>query len=249
VYAVGHARLTVRGRWMAAVLACGDDALLSHRSAAALWGMAQAHARQIDVTSVGRSRAGPRGITLHRSRSVHDDDRTVSEGIRVTSIARTLLDLAEVVSPRKLERAIEEGERLRLLDLRALTRLCARSRGRHGVAPLRALLEKLEPPPETRSELERLFIQLCRDSGLPRPAVNVSLAGYEVDAHWPGSRLVVELDGYAFHRTRAAFERDRARDARLQLAGYQVLRVTSRRLLGEPRELAAAIRSMLARAL
>jgi len=162
-------------------------------------------------------------------------------------VARTLLDQAAAVSFVRLERAFEEAERRRLLDLRALERLLVRSRGHHGLAPVGALLAQAwQPLPETRSELERSFLELCRGAGLPDPLVNTMVAGLEVDTLWASDRLVVELDGFAFHHTSTAFERDRRRDARLQLAGYRVLRVTARWLEGEPAAVAATVRSLLA---
>src|SRR5207302_645130 len=232
VYAVGHPRVTGPGRWMAAVLACGDGALLSHRSAGALWGIGSGAGSRVDVTAIGRSRRGHPGITLHQVRGLHPDDRARRDGVPVTSLARTILDLAEVLNRSQLARAFEEAERLQLLDVRAIRRLCERSAGRRGLGPLGNLLSNhMRPLPETRSELERLFVDLCRAAALPPPALNVSVAGFEVDAVWQDRGLVVELDGFAFHRTRAAFERDRARDATLQLAGYRVLRLTARRLV------------------
>jgi hypothetical protein len=199
------------------------------------------------VTAPGRSRQPSRKIAVHRVRSLNREDRTDVDLIPVTTVARTLLDLAEVVDPQRLERAFEEAERLRLLDLRAIESTCMRNPGRRGLKLLNALLPSLSPPAETRSELERRFIAFCREAGLPLPEVNVIVEGFEVDAFWRDSWLLVELDGYAFHRTRAAFERDRARDAALQVAGYRVLRITSRRLADEPAALAEAIRRLLAR--
>jgi hypothetical protein len=167
------------------------------------------------------------------------------EGIPVTSVARTLLDLAEVVDLQRLERAFEEADRLRLLDLRAIDDTISRNPGRHGLKTLRALLHSVHPVTETRSELERRFVAFCRDAGLPPPSVNAIVEGFEVDAIWTDRRLVIELDSYEFHHTRAAFERDRARDAALQLAGYRVLRLTWRRLSEEPEAVAATIRRLL----
>jgi hypothetical protein len=231
---------------MAATLACGDDAVLSHRSAAAHWGFGFGAGARIDVTAAGRSRSGQPGIDLHHVRALNPDDRALRDRIPVTNVSRTLLDLAEVVSPRQLARAFEEAERLQLLDLAATKRLYERSRGRHGLRPLDDLLSRYcRPLPETRSELERLFVDFCDEAGLPPPSVNVIVAGFEVDAAWLGRRLLVELDGFAFHRTRAALERDRARDAALQVAGYRVLRVTVRRIAEEPAEVANAIRLLL----
>jgi predicted transcriptional regulator of viral defense system len=245
VYAVGHPAIGFHGRLMAAVLACGAGALLSHRSAAWMWGLRRASGSGIDVT--GPRCRGRKGIAVHRARNLRDDDRSVVEAIPVTSVARTLLDLAEVARPRELERAVEEAERLRLFDLGAVEELSARSRGRRGLRRLRALLADVDvTPPPTRSELERGFFELCRKAGLPVPSTNIFLAGFEVDAAWPEQWLVVELDGYAFHGSRAAFERDRLRDAALQAAGYRVVRVTHRRLRTERAAVTETLRSMLA---
>jgi Protein of unknown function (DUF559) len=171
----------------------------------------------------------------------------VRDGIPVTTVGRTLLDLAEVVSPIQLRRAFEEADRLELIDIRAIEQLLDRSRGRRGLKPLAALLATHRgPAPPIRSELERLFLDLCHRADLPPPTVNAHVEGLEVDALWPEQRLIVELDGYAFHRTRASFEHDRTRDATLQLAGYRVLRVTHRRLEAEPAAVAGTVRSLLA---
>lgn len=227
------------------MLAVGEGGLLSHRAAAALAGIAPIPSGRIDVTFPARKSSRP-GIRLHCVRHLHPDDRAEVDGVPVTSVARTLLDLAEVVSADRLARAFENADRMRLIDMRALHELCARSRGRHGLKPLRALLAEYAPSAvDTRSELERRFLGLCREAGLPRPLVNTVVAGHEVDALWPDRRLVAELDGYAFHGTRVAFERDRARDASLQLAGYRVLRFTARMLDRDREEVAAAIRSLL----
>jgi hypothetical protein len=165
----------------------------------------------------------------------------------VTSVARTLLDLSESTRPWLLKRAIEEAERQGLFDLRALDRLLTRSTGRHGLRSLRAALRDYQPPVFTRSELERRFRDLCRAAGFPSPGSNLWVEGAEVDMVWPDKRLIVELDSHEFHRTRAAFERDRMRDTALQLAGYRVLRITDRRLESEPEEVAASVRALLDR--
>ncbi|MGH2990929.1 MAG: endonuclease domain-containing protein [Solirubrobacterales bacterium] len=163
----------------------------------------------------------------------------------MTTASRTILDLAAVLSTRALERAIEATDRHRLLDIAELTRLCETSRGRKGTTRLSSLLALHRPLPETRSELEHRFLRLCREAGLPQPAVNTPIAGIEVDFVWPDAQLVVELDGYAFHRDRASFERDRRRDSALQLAGHRVLRVTHRRLMEEPSAVVAELRALL----
>jgi predicted transcriptional regulator of viral defense system len=246
VYAVGQPRIAGPGRLLAAVLACGDQALLSHRSAAALWELLPYAGSRVHVTAARRGRRSLRGICVHSIRRPHAENRAAHDGIPVTSVPRTLLDLAPTVRQHQLERAFEQAERLRLLDLAAVISLCERSNGHRGLRRLLPLLAQAElPVAETRSELERRFLRLCDDNGLPPAAVNVVVAGHEVDAVWPAARLVVEVDGFEYHGTRAAFERDRARDADLQLAGFRVLRVTARRLSREPQAIASAIQSLL----
>jgi Protein of unknown function (DUF559) len=246
VYAVGHRHLSREGRWMAAVLACGPRALLSHQDAATLLGLLRTSGNRVHVTA-GRPPEGHPGIVLHRSRRIHPEDREVEDGIQVTSVPRTLLDLAESVPQWLLGRAIDEAERRGLFDLRALDRLIERSHGRHGLRQLRAALRAYRPIPFTRSELERRFLDLCRQAGLPAPSVNLFVEGMEVDFVWPEQRVVVELDSQAHHRTTRAFEEDRRRDATLQVAGYRVLRVTHHRLEAEPLEVVREIRALLDR--
>jgi very-short-patch-repair endonuclease len=242
VYSTGHTALPVRGRWLAAVLALGPRAFLSHRDAAALWELRRCDRGAVDVTLAGSARRRQPGITMHRTRGMHVTDRARRHGIPVTSVARTLLDLAEVVSPTQLQRAYEEAERMRLLDVRSIAAVLERSNGRRGAAKLRALLD-YDPSAaaETRSELERLFLDLVRTAGLPMPAVNVMVAGYEVDAYWSQARLVVELDSYSHHGHHSAFERDRTKQAELRLAGCEVLRLTHRKLTREGRWVVATI--------
>jgi predicted transcriptional regulator of viral defense system len=245
VYAVGHRRVTARGRWMAAVLACGSGAVLSHRSAAALWGFLDAASPRVDVTTPSRSGSSVPRIRRHRVRHLPPEDTTKVDGIPVTTLARTLFDLAEVLDQDALERAFEAAERSELLDMRAIELTCERSPGRRAHKRLRCLLASLSSALPTRSELERLFHRVCRLTDLPLPQVNVLVEGLEVDAFWPAHRLVVELDSFEFHKTRAAFERDRARDTTLLLAGYRVVRITYRRLRDDPDEVAETVRNLL----
>ena len=184
-------------------------------------------------------------MDVHRTRRLDPEDRATEDGIPVTTVARTLLDLAEVLPAGDLARAIEASETLQLFDLRAVEDVIARSPGRRGLRPLRRALDAYRPAPFTRSPLEVRFLSLCRDAGFPQPAVNVEIAGLEVDAVWDDARLVVELDSRTFHDTSIAFERDRIRDATLQLAGYRVLRVTHRRLLREPEAVLHTVRQLL----
>jgi very-short-patch-repair endonuclease len=230
VYAVGHAALRREGRWLAAVLACGPRAVLSHVSAAAHWGLLQSDATLIDATAPASRRGAP-AIRLHRSRSLIARDTTTHQGIPITTIARTLLDLAATIKPHRLERALAQAERLQLYDHRAIEALLATANGHRG-KPLLAQATAREPK-FTRSELEAWFLTLVRDAGLDEPEVNLTLTApdhprLEVDFCWPSHRLIVELDGWETHRTRAAFEADRAKDAALQAAGWRVLRFTHR---------------------
>jgi hypothetical protein len=247
VYAVGHTALPLRGHWIAAVLAAGEGALLSHRSAAALLGLRPDGRARVDVTVAGQARRHHAGVHVHRARNLQPADRAVRDGIPVTALPRTLLDLATVVNARQLERAFEAGERLRILDMRALHGLAARSRGHHGLGAFRELIARHHVVPETREELERLFIDFCDRHGIPRPVCNAAVEGFIVDALWSHARLVVEIDGFEFHRTRAMFESDRARDATLQLAGYTVIRVTSRHLEHDAGRVVHTLRRLLAR--
>lgn len=246
VYAPGRPVSTPRGRWLAAVFACGGDAVLSHGSAAALWGLKRAVEAHPHVLVTHMRAPGPAGVIVHRTRSLPGSQRTARDRIPITTVARTLLDLAAIVNAATLRRTFEEADRLRLLDLKALIELRGVATGRRGIGNLDALLSELHEPEIDRSELERRFAELCDREDLPRPARNVIAAGFEVDALWPAERLVVELDGFSNHRSRAAFERDRERDAALMLAGFRVLRVTYRRLEREPNAVAEAIRSLLA---
>jgi very-short-patch-repair endonuclease len=242
VYAVGHRLLTLRGRWLAAVLACGPNSVLSHGSAAALWGIAKPGPRIEVAVDGGRRRPG---ILVHCA-SLVDAERTRVDGIPVTAVPRTLIDLAATLPTERLERAWEEADRLGLLGLVEIERASADARGRPGTAAVRRLIADAFEPSFTRSSLEDAFVAFCRRRELPMPRVNFTVLGQEVDAFWPGKALVVELDGYAFHRHRAAFERDRARDAALQAAGMSVLRITFRRLRDDPDGVETEIRRLLA---
>ncbi|MEA2401436.1 MAG: hypothetical protein QOK00_1839 [Thermoleophilaceae bacterium] len=226
VYAVGHLALTVDSRRMAAVLACGPGALLSHRAAGSAQGLLTS-SPQFDVTAP-RGRKPRAGIVIHRSRLIHPEDRSLVRGIPVTSVARTLVDLADVLSAERLARAVHEAEVRRAFDLRAIDRVLARLPGRTGRHRLRQVLRAYRPDPRfTRSRGERRLLNLCRRRGLPPPAANVWVAGYEVDAYWADVRVAVEFDGGDTHDTRRAFHEDRIRDRRLAGEGIRVVRVTS----------------------
>ena len=214
---------------MAALLACGPGAVLSHRSAAMLWDLRQG-ATPIPDVSVPRSRERRPGIRMHRPRRLDRRDITVVDGFRVTTVARTLADMAAVTTPQQLETIFEAALRRDLLDMRRALELC---HGRRGTRHLRRLIAQATAPEPTRSELEKRFRRQCRKRGLPLPSFNVLVSDLDVDAYWQKENLVVELDSWEFHRTRAAFERDRARDAKLVAAGHRVMRFTWRQLEGQ----------------
>jgi very-short-patch-repair endonuclease len=251
VYSVGHSVATREKRYMAAVLAVGPDAVLSHRSAAAVWGIREDRRVSIDVTAPNRRGRFPRGIDAHRDGSLTQTDRASLYGIPCTSVPRTLLDLAAVVPVWELRKAISEAEVLRILDHDAVRRLIKRSRGRRGVARLRMLLDDIHPETKrTRSEMELLFLRMCDRAGLPRPEVNVALdvGGRQLrpDFLWRDAGLIVEADSRRYHDTDSAFQSDRRREQHLQLAGWRVSRCTWEQIEREPRTLAETIRGLLA---
>jgi very-short-patch-repair endonuclease len=234
VYAVGHTALTRKGQLMAAVLACGMGAVLSHRSAAERWHIAAADASTVDVTVPRRTLKGQPGLRLHLVRDLHRHDWLIRDRLPVTTPERTLLDLAEVLPERQLRRAAQEAARMRRFNQRAIKDLLDRSPGRRGQRQLRMLLSDAAIEPRSRSELEDRFHQLVKEANLEAPESNAKLLGYRVDALWRREKIVVELDGFQDHGTRERFETDREPDAALQLAGFKVLRFTDRMLARQP---------------
>jgi very-short-patch-repair endonuclease len=242
VYTVLPGLLSSDGRRMAAVLACGPDAVLSHLSAAALWGIRQSD--RIEVTRRTGCR-GPKGVTVHRS-AVRADERTTHRGIPTTTVPRTLLDLSAVVHPDALRSALRQAEQLRLTDPLSLHDLAKRYPRRPGVGAIKALLAEASIGARVvRSELEERFQAFLLDAGLPLPQTNQRVEGYEVDCVWPEQRLIVELDGHATHSPAHAFEGDRARDRRLEAAGWHVIRITWRQLHEETHLVEADLRRLL----
>jgi hypothetical protein len=251
VYAVGHRRLSPDGCLMAAVIACGPKAVLSHRSAAAALGLRRDSRARVDVTAPGRRGRVPIGIDAHRDESLLPADYAEVRGIPCTSLARTLLDLAAVVSSRELRNAITQAEVERAFDLTAVREVIERSRRRRGVARLRQAISEHDPRDErTRGKLERRFLAFCRHFGLPLPEVNVPLViddvQLEVDFLWRDARLVVETDDRYSHFTLTAFEKDRRRDQRLKLAGWEVIRCTWHQVVDDPGELSKTLGTLLA---
>jgi hypothetical protein len=243
VYAVGHGVLTIEGRSMAAVLAAGANAVLSHATAAAAWDLRPIGTGAIHVTVPGdpgrRRRAG---IRIHRSTTLEPPGTTTHRGIPITTPARTIIDLAATLKGRPLEQALDRAEQLGLIDFADLTV----QPGRPGSPSLQAVLSLYTAGSTfTRSELEERFFALCDDHGLPRPASNTRIEGSEVDFVWRDARLIVEVDGYRYHRSPSAFEDDRERDVVLSLAGWRVLRFTWAQLTRRPAWVARAVRLAL----
>jgi very-short-patch-repair endonuclease len=245
VYALGHGALRPQARPLAAVLGSGPDAALSHAAAAAHWEVRPSAATLIDVTVPRRIRGQP-GIRHHLA-VLPADQVTIHDGIPVTTVARTIVDLAGVVPEPALRRAMEAAEGARLVDWAQVEAL-AQDR-RRGVRALRAILAERELGRRvTKRELEAAFLDLLRREGLPLPATNAWVEGFEVDCVWRDARLVVELDSRRYHATDGAFERDRARDRRLAAAGWIVVRVTWRQIHDEPFALLADLSGLLVRA-
>jgi very-short-patch-repair endonuclease/predicted transcriptional regulator of viral defense system len=250
VYSVGHQVISREGRWLAAVLASGPEAVLSHWSAAALWMVRPSSRSIIDVTDPQKSRSWD-GIKRHH-KALPADEITVKEGIPVTTVPRTIFDLAATEPVNAVQSMLREAEHRNLWDRLSLWDLVERYPGRRGVRRVRVALERLgeEPAGHERSPLEERFAAFLRRHGLPLPRFNDWITaggkGYEVDCHWPGSGQIVELDGWEGHRTRSAFREDRARDRRLRVAGYSVTRITWNQLDDEPEAVAADLRALLA---
>lgn len=249
VYAVGHVHESGLVRRMAAVLTCGDGAVLSHLGALAHWELRGSSARKIHVTvprrNASRSRAG---IVVHRSLVLPPSETATHRAIPVTSVARSLLDGAAILAPHALSRAVERCEILRLFDLAAVAHTLRLHPTHPGAARLRSAIELFCDDEITRSDLEAMMLGICEGHALPRPLVNHIVEGEEVDFFFREQRLVVETDGRETHLTRAAFERDRARDAHLAVAGHRVVRFTYRQVLRDQSAVAATLRALLAQA-
>jgi very-short-patch-repair endonuclease len=238
VYRVGPV-LAPRAAEMAAVLACGGGAVVSHWSAARLrqLQLRRAISGPVEVSAPRGDHFRRPGIRFHRVRALQPDEVTELERIPVTTVARTLYDLAGVAERRELERLFADALSRALTTREEIVSLMTRYPVRSGISRLRAWLDDDAEPALTRSAAEERFLTLIRKAQLPRPAVNVTIAGHRVDFFWRAERLIVEIDGFAFHSSSASFESDRRRDAELTAAGLHVMRVTWRQLAHEPEAL------------
>jgi hypothetical protein len=235
VYAVGHTKLTRNGYFLAAVLAFGPRAVLSHRSAGVHWDILSSRQVKVEVTTHVSGQRHTRRIKAHRTRHLHPEDWTIKDGIPVTSVARTILDLAAILRPDRLLDVIDDAVRAELFDLRALERAMARTPKRRGVKKLQVLLAHYRGAPDLRSKFERRFRHRLRKTpGLPEPLYNVQIAGYRADVYFPQFALVIELDSRHFHLTPRAFESDAVRDTARLKQKIATLRITDKRFYSEP---------------
>jgi hypothetical protein len=229
---------------MAALLSAGPDAVLSHQSAAWLWGISGWPPPLPEVVVRLTVRHTRTDIRIHSSRLLVSDDATIHEGIPVTAVPRTLLDLAGAAQG-NVRWALPRAKRLGLLDLIAIDAMLKRSRGLRGVARLRLAMERYRSKAFTRSDLERDFLALVKRAHLPPPAMNLFIAGYEIDAYWSEFRFAVELDTYDYHGDEISFEEDRLRQEDLKLSGIEMVRITGERMDREPRAVIARLRLLL----
>jgi very-short-patch-repair endonuclease/predicted transcriptional regulator of viral defense system len=246
VYAVGRRELSPLGRGMAAVLACGPDAVLSHESAAALWDIRRQTTSGIEVSVTSGSARRHSGIRVRRRANLGATDVTTRHGIPVTTPTCTLIDLAARVTRDELEAAINEADKRDLIDLEALRNALDSTPRRPGVAPLRRTIDR-RTFTFTRSGLERHFLPIARRAGLPRPQTRVYVNEFEVDFYWHDLGLVVEADGWRYHRTPAQQAKDRRRDQTHTAAGLTPLRFTHGQVKYEPRHVEAVLTTVARR--
>ena len=246
IYAVGHVRLRRVGWWQAALLYCGGEAVLSHRTAAVVWGILPGDGlRPVDVISRGGTGREQPGIHVRRM-ALNGAEKAERFGLRVTNPARTLVDLAGVSHGRELRELVERAQDARRFDRIGIERIVAASPRRPGARSLAAIATLLGPDRDgARSELERRFLCLCRSERLPLPKVNEVIEGRRRDFVWPDQRLIVETDGYRWHSSRKAMRRDRSRDRELMIAGWRPARFTYEDVVFEPAEVAVELRALL----
>lgn len=246
VFAFGHARLSPMGRWCAAVLACGPNAALGYRSAAAAWALRPSTAASTEVVIATVTRRSHPGLTVRRHATLGADEVTILDGVPITTVARTMLDVGAVLPPGGLRKVVAEAEVRQLFDLREVERLLSRHPRHRGRRPLASVLENWTPPPRVRSVLEERFVAVCARHGLPEPLMNSTVIGMEVDALFPDHGIVVELDGAGAHRGVLHREDDYARRARLVAAGWAFVAFTYRQtVVGDGAFVAQTLRGAL----
>jgi very-short-patch-repair endonuclease len=245
VFAAGHPRVSVQGRQLAALLSCGPTSFLSHRTAAAVWGLRPLNPFRIEVTVPAAHVPVRPGLLVHRTaQAPNPDEVTRRVGLRVSTVARLLLELAPSETTKELDRLITEGVRKQVLDLPKLEVALERHQRRQGIGKLKQALEAYRPRPDRKSNLERAFDALIRDTGIPEPLRNVHVGGWELDCYWPEYRLAVELDGRPYHLTVKDQEKDKYKDAKLLLLGIRVMRITEFRLTTAPAEVLSDVRAL-----
>jgi uncharacterized protein DUF559 len=246
VFAVGHLPVSRDVRWMSAVLASGPGAVLSHASAMALWQMRGSGGTVEVLRPSGGPTPSRRDVRVHQTRSLPAAEVTVERGIPVTTVERTLRDMAGRLGESQLEHAVVAADRSRRLSWPELDRLLLSGRGRKGIRRLRVVAHRINPlAAEAKSDVEIDFLALCREAGLPDPQINVLVHGYLVDFLWPGAKVVVETDSYTYHSDPGAFERDSLRTIHLTAAGYEVHRATVHMLEVEPASFLDLVRRSL----
>jgi very-short-patch-repair endonuclease len=232
----------------AALLACGDNALLSHRSAAAVWGICPFFIGDVELTIVANDRGRTRkGIHVHRTAHLEPRDARRHGGLPLTSPARVLIEIAPDLSPRSLERALDEALTRRLTSRTAIHAAIQAYPRSPGIARVRELADPDRPTTVTRSGGEEAFLAMARRANLPAPEVNAPLGGYTADFLWRAQKLILEIDGYQYHHTRQAFERDHRRDTAHQQQGFTIIRATGRQLSRQPESLLVLVATELAR--
>lgn len=245
VYAVGHMALKREGWWMAALLACGEGAALSHLSAAAAWDFRRAEILPVELIVPGDGGRKHDSLIAHRMR-LHPDDTLVRDGLRLTTPARTIVDCASALTGRPLRELVERAQDLRRFDSDQVLATLERVPRRRGCRQLTDLLLLIQPDSDgARSHLERLFLSLVRNARLPRPAVNEIIAGRRRDFVWRDARLVVDVDGYRWHSSRKAKRRDHRRDRELTALGWRPARFTYEDVAFEPEEVAPEVARLL----
>lgn len=247
VYSVGCGELPPLAREQAALLSCGGRAFLSYRTAAAVWGLGPTLPYEVEVSVVGRRCASREGIRVHQIKAIDRRELRHHDGLWVSTPARAVLEIAATATEKELAAAIDEGLARRMFTPRELGEVLARNRPCRGAARLAQILGDPTATAVSRSKREKRLLRLIRDAGLPMPETNVPFGRFELDFYWPRERLVVEVDGYNFHRGPGAFGRDREKELAVRAAGLDMVRVTGDHVLKRPWMVLATIAGELAR--